>query len=263
MRIVHLSDLHYGRVDYSIELALLDKVCSLEPDVVVVSGDLTQRARRSQFEDARRFLDSLPCPYLVVPGNHDIPAEKFWRRWLTPFHMYKQVVTDNLEPDFVSDTVAIKGLNTVNRFSWQQGKLSLKSAVKAGLWASGQQANTKILTIHHPLEKIQNSNKNAMRGSRAVLKALEKEGFDIVLSGHVHKGVIKPFAQNPKLLMVQVGTSLSNRLRKEANMFYVLEIEQERCHITDCTLKKNGELSFVEKATYDYLKTPNGWEKQP
>jgi 3',5'-cyclic AMP phosphodiesterase CpdA len=262
MRIVHLSDLHYGRVDYSIEIALLDKVCSLEPDVVVVSGDLTQRARRSQFEDARRFLDSLPCPHIFVPGNHDIPAEKFWRRWLTPFHMYKQVVSDNLEPDFVSDAVAIKGLNTVNRFSWQQGKLSLKSALKAGLWARTQEAGTKILTIHHPLEKIQNSNKNAMRGSRATLKVLEKEGFDIVLSGHVHKGVIKPFAENPNLLMVQVGTSLSNRLRKEANMFYVLDIDGSQCHITDYTLKRNGELSFAEKERHEYLKTPTGWQKQ-
>lgn len=262
MRVIHLSDLHYGRVDYAIEVALLDKICELKPDVVVVSGDLTQRARRSQFEDARRFLDSLPCPYLVVPGNHDIPAEKFWRRWFTPFHMYKQVVGDDLEPEFVSEHLAIKGLNTVNRFAWQQGKLSLKSAVKAGLWSRRQTSKMKILAIHHPLEKMRNSNKNAMRGAEAVLKTLEKEEFDIILSGHVHKGFIKPFEENPKVLMVQVGTSLSNRLRKEANMFYSIDIQDNKCEIVNLTVERNGSLHFAEKETRKFVKNPDGWTEK-
>ena len=96
--IVHLSDIHFGRVDGAIIEPLIRIVDELKPDVVAVSGDLTQRARSRQFIEARAFLDKLPKPQIVVPGNHDIPLHNVLTRFLQPLDKYRQYITDDLQP---------------------------------------------------------------------------------------------------------------------------------------------------------------------
>lgn len=87
--IVHLSDIHFGRVDTSVVTPLINTVTSLRPDLVAVSGDLTQRARVSEFTHARRFLDTLPHPQIVVPGNHDVPLHNIFSRFSHPLERYR------------------------------------------------------------------------------------------------------------------------------------------------------------------------------
>ncbi len=101
--IVHLSDLHFGRIDPAVCRALAEDVSALNPDLVVVSGDLTQRAREHEFEEARVFLKSLPLPQLVVPGNHDVPLYNFVARFLRPLTRYQRYITSDLKP-FYADT---------------------------------------------------------------------------------------------------------------------------------------------------------------
>ena len=91
--IVHLSDLHTGRVDPAILGPLTAAIGDAQPHLVVFSGDLTQRATRTQFREARAFLDNLTAPYLVIPGNHDVPLWNVARRFLTPLARYKRFVT--------------------------------------------------------------------------------------------------------------------------------------------------------------------------
>ena len=110
--LVHLSDLHFGRVDAALLAPLRALVERLEPDVVVVSGDLTQRARSGQFQQARVFLDSLPGPQIVVPGNHDVPLYNVFSRFLTPLVKYRRHVTDDLSPEYVDEEIAVLGINT-------------------------------------------------------------------------------------------------------------------------------------------------------
>ena len=110
--LVHLSDLHFGRVDPALLSPLRALVEHLEPDVVVVSGDLTQRARSAQFQQARVFLDSLPGPQIVVPGNHDVPLYNVFSRFLTPLVKYRRHVTDDLSPEYVDEEIAVLGINT-------------------------------------------------------------------------------------------------------------------------------------------------------
>ena len=110
--IVHLSDLHFGRIDPAILDPLAALIVSMRPDVVVVSGDLTQRARKAQFQGARAYLDRLPKPQVVVPGNHDVPLYRVWERFLSPLGKYRRHFDDDLEPDFIDDEIAVIGINT-------------------------------------------------------------------------------------------------------------------------------------------------------
>ena len=95
--LAHLSDLHFGTEDWAMAARLLDDIAKLRPRLTVVSGDLTQRARRRQFAAARAYLDRLG-PLLVVPGNHDIPLYDVTRRVLSPMGRYRSMVTDELNP---------------------------------------------------------------------------------------------------------------------------------------------------------------------
>src|SRR5207248_6077307 len=110
--VVHLSDLHFGREDPPVVAALVDAISALEPSVIVVSGDLTQRARRHQFLRARRFLDALPFARVVVPGNHDVPLFNLFARVVDPLGGYRRYVTTDLTPTFVDPPVVVVGLNT-------------------------------------------------------------------------------------------------------------------------------------------------------
>ncbi|MEP6903288.1 MAG: metallophosphoesterase, partial [Actinomycetota bacterium] len=94
--LIHISDIHFGRVDYAIVERLREKITELAPNLVIVSGDLTQRARSKQFIEARQFLDSLPQPQIIVPGNHDIPMHNVFARFVTPLEKYKKYITEDL-----------------------------------------------------------------------------------------------------------------------------------------------------------------------
>src|SRR6185295_4473790 len=96
--IVHLSDIHFGRVDARLLAPLVRLVREIAPDLVAVSGDLTQRARRRQFQQARAFLDQLPAPQLVVPGNHDVPLFNVAARFADPYGGYRRYISQDLEP---------------------------------------------------------------------------------------------------------------------------------------------------------------------
>ena len=123
-RLIHLSDLHFGRTDKQIVAALIRQMHELVPDVVVVSGDLTQRARSWQFEDARHFLDALDRPTIVVPGNHDVPLENLFERFFRPFAKYRKYITENLSPTFHDEELAIVGINTARSFTRTGGRIN-------------------------------------------------------------------------------------------------------------------------------------------
>src|SRR5919112_3894904 len=110
-RIVHLSDLHFGRVNPALIDPLTKLIHELQPHLVAVSGDLTQRARSYQFQQARAFLDTLPKPQIVVPGNHDIPLHNVFARFLEPLTKYKRYITEDLQPAYANEEVVVIGVN--------------------------------------------------------------------------------------------------------------------------------------------------------
>ena len=122
--LVHLSDLHFGRIDPGLVDPLRRAVVELRPDLVAISGDFTQRARRSQFAAARAFVTSLAATTLVVPGNHDIPLYNVLARFATPLARYRAYISDDLEPEYRDDEMIVVGVNTARSLAIGEGRIS-------------------------------------------------------------------------------------------------------------------------------------------
>src|SRR5438105_1578518 len=122
--VVHLSDLHFGRVDRRLLTPLVESVTMAAPDVVVVSGDLTQRARTGEFLEARDFLARLPQPQVVVPGNHDVPLYNVLDRFVRPLAKFRRYVEPSLAPRHVDDEIAVLGINTARSLVVKNGRVN-------------------------------------------------------------------------------------------------------------------------------------------
>lgn len=230
-RVLHLSDLHYGKDRADLEEPLLHVVDRLKPDLVAISGDFTQRARHAQFAEAKAFLDRLTVPWLAVPGNHDTPLDNLWVRMVKPWKRYRAAIHPDLEPVYEDEGMVVVGVNTVNRFSWQRGKLSDKRVKRACRAFGEHDGRARIVMLHHPLQHGPEVDKRLMRGADMALKAFADCGAQIVLSGHLHNTVIAPFRAWPQLLFVQAGTSLSSRVRGEVNTFNLLDLAPGRVSV--------------------------------
>src|SRR5215212_4405314 len=151
--LVHLSDLHFGRVDQELLGPVTSTVTGLNPDLVVVSGDLTQRARSQQFREAREFLDTLPSPQIIVPGNHDVPLHNLFARFFEPLEKYREFITDDLTPFYSDDEVAVLGINTARSFTVKDGRINSEQieAIRQRLCPFPQEV-TKIIVTHHPFD---------------------------------------------------------------------------------------------------------------
>jgi len=233
--IVHLSDLHFGRVDMQLLAPLRATVEALAPDVVVVSGDLTQRARSAEFQQARAWLDSLPGPQIVVPGNHDIPLYNVAARFLTPLVKYRRHITPQLCPEFVDGEIAVMGLNTARSLTFKDGSVNREQIALVRERFAGLGTDlTRIVVTHHPFDLPENFHKrDLVDRAPMAMAAFAACGVDLLLAGHLHASHAGNSALRYKIggyaaLVVQAGTATSTRGRGETNSFNVLRIEPDR-----------------------------------
>jgi 3',5'-cyclic AMP phosphodiesterase CpdA len=231
--LVHLSDLHFGRIDHQIIRPLIERVTHLAPHVVAVSGDLTQRARSEQFKAAREFLDALPAPRIVVPGNHDVPLHNVFRRMLQPLDNYRRYITGDLQPFHADDEIAVIGINTARSLTIKHGRVNEAqlAAVRERLSSVGSRI-VKIIVTHHPFDLPESHGDRHLVGrARAAMNTFARHGVDVLLSGHLHIGHTGNTAARYEMaggrsaLVVQAGTATSTRARGEANSFNVLRID--------------------------------------
>src|SRR3954466_14254925 len=122
--LLHLSDLHFGRIDPAILTPLVRFIGELKPDVVAISGDLTQRARTTEFLAAKEFLAAIPFPQIVVPGNHDVPLHNLFARFARKLDRYRRYITADLQPVFADSEVVAVGVNTARAFTWKDGRIN-------------------------------------------------------------------------------------------------------------------------------------------
>lgn len=268
--VLHLSDLHFNKIDPRKAVAVVEAARTLAPDLVVVSGDLTQRARPRQFLAARRFLDQLPQPQLVVPGNHDIPTWNVWDRVMEPMTHYRQYISANLEPAYSDPELMVVGVNTTRVLTSKYGRINQLQiqAVAEHLRQAGSAA-TKMVVAHHPFDVPANDNQKDLVGRSALaMDTFARCGVDVLLGGHLHRANINGTAQRYQIyghsaLVVQAGTAISGRLRGEANSWNLLRIypaNAERARRVEITpYVWNGGTHFVAAAARAFEHTAEGW----
>jgi 3',5'-cyclic AMP phosphodiesterase CpdA len=262
--IAHLSDLHFGTEDKTVLAALvndLDGVTAQKPTLVTISGDLTQRARANQFHAARHFLDNLLSPYIVVPGNHDVPLYDLFRRFWRPLDLYKQYITEDLTPVFMQDELAVMGITTAHGLTHKDGRVTREMADKVCATLSASSAPWKILVAHHPFVIPHGVDDLPVKGADFALPQFERCGVDVILGGHLHVSHSSDAAgfrsEDNKVICVAAGTAISKRLRGEANSYNRLCIDGEV--LTVYHRVWNGE-RFVDASskTYRRIKKRDG-----
>ncbi|WP_138935477.1 metallophosphoesterase family protein [Roseovarius arcticus] len=260
-RVVHLSDLHFGRDRPELLAPLITAVNALEPDLVAISGDLTQRAKSVQFRAALAFLECLQAPVLVVPGNHDIPLHNPFARIVRPWRQYRSHISPQLEPSFRDDELIVLGINTVNRFTHQSGRVSLRALARIERALDGAKRRTCLIIAHHPLEQLVTDRKRPTRGAERAKDMLAQIGVDAVLSGHLHSWRAEPYAHTDgrnTVLQIHAGTGLSTRQRGEENDFNLLDIDVGSITVTRHTASAETE-SFVQSQTRRFILGDGGW----
>ena len=263
--LVHLSDLHFGKVDATLLDPLRELVHKIAPDVVVVSGDLTQRAKSEQFEEAKAWLDTLPGPQIIVPGNHDISLYNVFRRFLQPLTRYKRYITDDLDPIYIDDEIAVLGVNTARSLTFKDGRVNKEQVEVIQKQLSGlPPLVTRIIVTHHPfdLPKTYDEDDLVDRAPMA-MKAFADCGVDLLLAGHLHTSHAGSTSERYQMseyaaLVVQAGTATSTRARGEVNSFNVVRVEHERIEVDRYGWDEVGN-EFSLMKTEPFLRRGNVW----
>ena len=233
--LLQVSDTHFGTERAPVVAALEQFTHDLRPDVLLLSGDITQRATRQQFEAARTFVERLRVPaVLAIPGNHDIPLYNLLVRCIAPYSRYQRAFGRELEPHYENETVLVLALNTTRRYRHIQGEVSAAQIERiARRLEKARSAQWRIVMVHQPVAvTLPRDHHNVLRGHEAALRRWADAGVDLIIGGHIHLPyIVALHERNPQLpramWAVQAGTAVSHRVRHQAgnsvNVFRVAD----------------------------------------
>ncbi|CAA9509978.1 MAG: hypothetical protein AVDCRST_MAG31-1011 [uncultured Sphingomonas sp.] len=269
-RIVHLSDLHFGAHDPRIVQAVEEEVNAAKPDLVVISGDFTQRARTEQFQEACQFLERLRDAgheVLAVPGNHDVPLYDVLRRFLSPLTRYKRYVDDMLCPFHQLPGAAVLGINTARSLTIKEGRINREQVeFIAESFSRVPEGAAKILVTHHPLFALPVDDSGelgeAIGRQELALDAVNRLGIDVLLAGHNHRASTHHardlVTRAGGALVVQAGTATSVRLREEEQSFNILDVDTGTVSIS--LMRWTGD-RYESAVPTQFRKTEEGWRQ--
>jgi 3',5'-cyclic AMP phosphodiesterase CpdA len=267
--LIHLSDLHFGRVDQALVQPLTSVIGQIQPDLIAVSGDLTQRARPEQFQQAQAFLRTLPSPQIIVPGNHDVPLYNIYGRFVLGLARYRRYITQDLEPFYADAKVAVLGLNTARAFTFKGGRINAAQIARIQQRLYPLSADVlKIVVTHHPFDLPERYTDRALVGhARMAMERLSACGIDLLLAGHLHISHAGPTTlrfQTGKhaALIIQAGTATSTRGRGEVNAFNVIRSNHSDIAVERFTWNPDRQL-FIASAIDSFRRTSTGWTPVP
>ncbi|HXP01122.1 MAG TPA: metallophosphoesterase [Luteibacter sp.] len=228
--VIQISDPHFGTERPEVVEALHEAMRALPPGPVILSGDVTQRARRGQFAAARRFVDACERPALVIPGNHDVPLLNVFARVFAPFGGYRRAFGDDLEPEYANADVLAIGVNTVRPARHKNGEVSdaqIERVCRRLREARDEQL--RIVVTHQPVHVIRTKDvANLLINHERAIAAWAAAGADLVLGGHIHLPYVRPLNTDTRKLAselwsVQAGTAVSRRIREGiSNSFHAI-----------------------------------------
>ena len=268
--IIHVSDLHFGKIDKETVEHLLISFREIRPDLIIISGDITQRAWPREYKSAVKFLEDIKAlgfEYFVIPGNHDV--ESFLKpisRGLNPYKSYKKYISENIGSFFSDEEIAVASINTVRHLRIKNGHLDEKEVRQVGQWFAGFPAESvKIVVSHHPLDLPPDRHARKLAKKAGLgLELLSAQNIDLYLSGHYHRSsAVTTEERYNKLnycaVAVQAGT-VSRRQRGEVQSFNVLKVKKPDIKLDTYLFDPKGKI-FTKSSTIDFKINQNFWKK--
>jgi 3',5'-cyclic AMP phosphodiesterase CpdA len=223
--VLQISDPHFGTERPHVAAALLAFGRRLAPDAIVLSGDITQRARRAQFRAARAFVAALGCPHvLAIPGNHDIPLFDLFTRLFNPYREHRRAFGDELEPELEAADLLAVCVNTTRAYRHKHGEVSAAQIERvAQRLRAAAPAQLRVVVVHQPVAVLRAEDaENLLRGAESAVRQWSAAGADLILGGHIHLPYVLPLHDHlgglpRRTWAVQAGTAVSERIRREAD----------------------------------------------
>jgi 3',5'-cyclic AMP phosphodiesterase CpdA len=252
--LLQVSDTHFGTEQPHVVEAVVRMVRQHSPDLVVLSGDITQRARRAQFRTARQFVDRLEVPKtLVVPGNHDIPLFNVIARFFRPYANHQRAFGLDLEPTFESPEFLVICVNTTRPSRHKAGEVSVEQIQRvAERLRRATTEQLRIVVTHQPVHVTRTKEeKYLLHGHGQAVREWARSGADLVLGGHIHLPYVRPLRERfhdlaRSVWIVQAGTAVSKRVRHDAPNSVNL-IRYARPHkLRQCVVERWDYETFAE-----------------
>ncbi len=261
-RILHLSDPHFGAADRGIAARFQARAAELAPDLAILSGDLTMRARRAELAAAKSFVERLPRPRLVIPGNHDIPGlNQPFHRFFAPFKRYRRTFGENLEPVHTAPGLHVVSLNSSKAFGlhadWSAGLLNRADLQRLDQRLAGAPGSFRIVVLHHPLIAPEDHRRAVVQPLDDLLALLAKHCVDMVLCGHFHRSHLAACgAEEWRSIVSQAGTVCSTRLQGEPQGFHFIRAGEDTVEIERHAY---GEEGFRQDGIFTFSRGAGGW----
>lgn len=262
IRILHLSDPHFGAASAAAAEAFLRQAGSFAPDLTVLSGDLSMRARRSELNEAKRFVERLPRPLLVIPGNHDIPAlNQPFHRFFAPFRRYRKAIRDDLRPQVRPPGIHAVGGNSSIAFGWHRdwstGHLDDEELRNIDIsFSESAPDDLRVLVIHHPLLAPPHHRRAVVQPLPRLLDVMASRRVDLVLCGHFHISFSATIGHGWASVVSQAATVCSTRLQGEPQGFHIITVENGEMEIGKWQFDGSR---FLAGATSRFHRGDGGW----
>lgn len=260
LRVAHLSDPHFGTIRMGVGEGLLNILREVQPALILLTGDITQRARVDQFKAAKYFIDQIgSAAVIAVPGNHDISLENIYERIFHPYKGYENIFKQKLDQNIVLKDLCITCLNSTSRWRHIQGDFQ-HSYLEKQFQENYSHCKVRIVAFHHPMDCAKHiDDKNLLKGRNDAIALFDRHNVDMVVGGHIHDPYVNlssaryPHIQR-KIILSVAGTCLSSRTRSGApNSFNLIDINTDLIpKITLTRFDMDSTFHFMQKEIYNF-----------